>query len=415
MPRPATPPMVLRAWSAVALAAVLAATGCVLPPESTDPEGIPVGALLPFTGDIAAAGTNIERAVRLALEEVNTAGGVGGEALRLISRDTHSDLRRGLDAARGLLGERGLTVLLGPEDEDLAAYLIPQVQAQAVLEISGGVLSPTFRDAQDGGFFFRTCPSASLYGRALSERMEQDGVTSAAVLYVNSELGLGFAAVLSSELSLRGIGLSAFASFDPQQTTYTKLIQEVLATNPEGLVLVAYPGAGAAIVQEWAVLGGRGRWYLAPSLKTDSFVVNVPPGALEGAVGVAPTLAGDADDFDVKFGERWGGDFPLDAAYFYYDAAALSALALARAAYQGGGAPDGAALPGALQEVSSPPGELVAWYDLSNALEMLRRGQDIDYRGVTGSLNFDEQGDVLADEVKFWIVREDHILEEGTP
>ncbi len=396
------------AFVAVALGCL---AGCVLPPESSETGGLPVGALLPFTGDIAAAGTNIERAARLALEEVNGAGRVGGERLRLTSRDTHSDTRRGLEAARELLNEPGLRVILGPEDEDLAAHLIPLISARQVLQISGGVTSPTFRNAQDGGFFFRTCPSASLYGRALADRMKQDGVTSAAVLYVNSEYGSGFAAVLSSELALRSIEVSALVSFDPQLTTYSKLMQTVLTARPDGLVLVAYPGTGAAIVQEWAVRGGRGRWYLTPTLKSEAFVVNVPPGALDGAVGVAPVLAADAESFAVKFGKRWGGDYPLDAAYFYYDAAALSALALARAA-RGGQTPDNAALPGALQEVSSPPGEPVAWYDLAKALEMIQRGEDIDYQGVTGSLDFDELGDVLAQEARFWTVESDRIHDE---
>ncbi|NMB76668.1 MAG: ABC transporter substrate-binding protein [Myxococcales bacterium] len=407
--RPST--RVCRCFSMVFVAVALGClAGCVLPPETSE-TGLPVGALLPFTGDIAAAGTNIERAARLALEEVNGAGRVGGERLRLISRDTHSDTRRGLEAARDLLNEPGLRVILGPEDEDLASNLIGLISARQVLQISGGVTSPTFRNVQDGGFFFRTCPSASLYGRALADRMRQDGVTSAAVLYVNSEYGSGFAAVLSSELALRSIEVSALVSFDPQQANYSKVLQTLLTAHPEGLVLVAYPGTGAAIVQEWAVRGGRGRWYLTPALKSEGFVVNVPPGALDGAVGVAPALATDAASFAAKFGERWAGDYPLDAAYFYYDAAALSALALARVA-RGGQTPDNATLPGALQEVSSPPGEPVAWSDLARGLEMIQRGVDIDYQGVTGSMDFDEQGDVLAQEARFWTIEDDRIREE---
>ena len=63
------------------------AGGCG-PADDEETGGIAVGVLLPFTGDEAALGRNLEQALLLAVADVNEAGGIGGQKLRLVTRDT---------------------------------------------------------------------------------------------------------------------------------------------------------------------------------------------------------------------------------------------------------------------------------------------------------------------------------------
>src|SRR4051812_36024984 len=83
-------------------------------------EGIPIGALLPFTGELAASGTTLERAVLMAMDSINAVGGVAGQPLRLVSRDTHSTLDRGLAAGGELVDGEQVFAVIGPEDSGLA-------------------------------------------------------------------------------------------------------------------------------------------------------------------------------------------------------------------------------------------------------------------------------------------------------
>lgn len=395
------------------IAAALAA--CVGTPADEPPDAVRIGALLPFTGEIAATGTNIERALILAADRLNAAGGVAGRKVRIVARDDHSDPRRGLEVARQMIVDEGIRYIVGPENEELARRMLPLIKQYGVVQISGGVTSPTFTTADDGGFWFRTNGSALVFGRALAARMRAEGVRRAVVLYVGDEYGTGFANVVVYELTQVRIQSPAPLSFQPDERSYRPLIEAARASAPDAVVLIAHPKSGAAIVSEWAILGPSPRWFLAPSLRTDELVANVPPGLLGGAIGVAPSVAGDSARFVEDFSARFGGDVPLGVAFRYFDAAALLGLAIASASnlLPAGQLPTGDLVRDQLHVVSRPSGDLVAWYELDRALELLGAGRDVDYRGASGDVDLTARGDVETTVVEYWTVQDDRIVTEG--
>src|SRR3954462_4925815 len=105
-----------RLMSAIAACALL--SGACGPADTEDQDGIPVGVLLPFTGTEAALGRNLEQALLLAVKDVNDAGGVGGQKLRLVTRDSNSGSKRGLDQLLQLLYADKVHYLIGPEETD---------------------------------------------------------------------------------------------------------------------------------------------------------------------------------------------------------------------------------------------------------------------------------------------------------
>ncbi|HOX45531.1 MAG TPA: ABC transporter substrate-binding protein [Myxococcota bacterium] len=397
------------AWLALGL--ILLAAGCVEPAGGPPADALKVGALLPFTGDIASEGANIERAILQVLDQVNEAGGIAGRPLWLVTKDTHSDLRRGFDAAQELMDE-GVVAILGPQDEEMGKQLAPVAATRNVVVISGGVTSPFFSTLADNGFWFRTCPTARELGRAMAERMQADGVRLAQIIYVGDLYGLGLNNILVNELIGRNIQTLTSVSFQPGvPPDFNRLLTPILESKPDAIALMSYASTGAQIVQEWSVRGGQARFYLAPALKADVFLDNVPPGVLDGAVGVAPALgqASITDAFAEDFASRWEGEAPLNAAYFYYDAAMVLVLAMARAAEESGAAPSGAAIRDQVGQVASAPGEQLGWNDLEQAMELAAQGMNLDYEGTTGTVDMDERGDLMDGRVDLWTIRQDRI------
>jgi branched-chain amino acid transport system substrate-binding protein len=282
------------------------------------------------------------------------------------------------------------------------------IRDQQIVEIAGGVTSPNFTIAADDGYWFRTNPSSRPYGSALADRIKADGIERVAILAQADELGTGFSSVLVNELVRVGVIVAPPISFQPDQSSYQDVLERARQSSPDALVLITQPRTGAALVQEWAILGGDERWYLSPSLKNQVFLDNVPPGSLDGAVGVSAQVAGDAQTFSEAFATHWSGDTPLEAAYFYYDAMAILGLAIAGA----GGAGDGAAIRDQVQAVSRPPGRVIAWYELGEGVRALAAGEDIDYRGASGDVNLDSFGDLENARVGYWGIKNDHIADE---
>jgi branched-chain amino acid transport system substrate-binding protein len=80
-----------------------------------------------------------------------------------------------------------------------------------------------------------------------------------------------------------------------------------------------------------------------------------------------------------------------------FDAIALLCLAIERA----GGALDRVKIRDALYEVSRPPGTAFSPAHLGEALYAIRLGQDIDYDGASGPVDFDDYGEVLSSYVVY--------------
>lgn len=389
------------------LAGSLMGQACVEPLEGPGEDALLIGALLPFTGDMAASGTNLERAIRMAVAQMEKAGGLAGHPVALKATDTHSELKRGMNAASSLIEDPRVLALLGPENEDLAGQLVNQILIAGMVEVSGGVTSPVFTTIQDGGYWFRTCPSALEHGKTLAERMHADGIQVASILYVGDAYGTGFAGVLINQFNRLGIQSPVPVSFHADQDSFNNELRQVYAGQPEALVLIAYPGSGAEIVREWTLMGGKAHWYLAPALKSEEFVANVPPGLLNGAIGVAAARGAEADAFALAFSDRYEGDIPLDAAAFYYDATALILLSAARASAEAGGVPARQDLKTWLQEVSRPEGVPVRWDELADGIAKAAAGEDVDYRGITGSVNLNDRGDLESGPVELWTIVND--------
>jgi branched-chain amino acid transport system substrate-binding protein len=363
-----------------------------------------VGALIPFTGDLSASGANLERALILAAERINKAGGIGGQPLRLIARDTHSDVARGIEAAHQLIEQDRVVAIIGPEEADLAAQLLPYLREHKVLEISGGAVASVVT-TEPVDFWYRIVPSAQRVGGVLAKRMLTDGMKKVSILNVNDSYGTVFAGVVAAAITAGGGEVTAQVSFSPSESSFAGQINAATQGRPDATLLVAYPKGGAAIIQESAFSTRSQRWYLGPSLRTDVFLRNVSAALVENSVGVASALPADSGDFAAAFALRWDGEIAPTNAYFYFDALAVLGLAMQAATYAGGGTFDPAGLSPFITQVANPGGSIVTWDLLGDGLSGLAAGLDVNYRGVSGAVDFDEQGDVSQGLVQFWTIR----------
>jgi neutral amino acid transport system substrate-binding protein len=387
---------------------ILGLVGCS-PAKNVDGGAIPIGALLPFTGSQAADGTNLERAIIMAIETVNAAGGVAGRPLRLVSRDTQSDVERGLAQAKLLIEQDGVRGIIGPEEGDLAGQLLPVIAEAHVLMVSGGVTLPSFPVTASQGYFFRIAPKPTALANVMSERMFDAGIRNLGVAYVDDAFGTDFANSTADQFRKLGGQVAVLAPLMPQpQDTLSTL----LAPNPDGLVLIAYPAPAASLIGAWATSARRVSWYFAPSLKNDLFVLNVPPMTVNGMLGVSAAVSSDAGSFSAGFAKRWSGDAPLNGAFFAYDAVALLALAMESAARPAGTIPANEQIRDRMKAVSvNLSGHEVAWYELDRGLELVRQGAEINYRGCSGSVDLDDSGEVTEGLVQLWNIVANQIVD----
>jgi branched-chain amino acid transport system substrate-binding protein len=389
-------------------AAALVLWGACAPTPAEDPTSIKVGLLLPFTGASAASSGNFERAVLFARDQINAGGGVRGRAIQIVSADTHSDparARRSIDA----LIEEGVKVVIGPESAEIASDVKPMLDAHEIV-----FLSPLVGAADDDAVdcttpWFRLAPSARALGEALAKQARADQMANVALFHAEGAYDQALATAFRNRfLSLGGtIAVDQVLQSDAQ--SYAGSVSNKQLAEVDAQVLAAPTRPAALLVNEVRLLEPRQtRWYLSPLLKTQLLLENVAPSALEGATGVTPRIFDTTSAFPTAFAQRWSGDRPLDGAYFYYDAMALLAYGLERAALVDGQL-RAAELRAAIAASTGNRGEPGAWNELPVSLRRLREQVDMHYSGLTGPILLQPCGDRRTGESSAWTVRDGQI------
>jgi branched-chain amino acid transport system substrate-binding protein len=385
-------PLARTAAIVFALGALLGCSG------SEEKQTIPVGLLLSFSGDLAADSINSERALMMAFEAANAAGGIGGRPVELIARDSRSDSSRVARLAQELV-DAGVVALVGPDTVDLA------VAARTTL-LDHTVVLPSFAAANVGAkpssWFLLGAPISRI-ACELQALLRADG-RRAPLLIMDAR---DYASLIGWWLT-NTYGIPKFVipnDGSPSEAT----LRMITSTSADAYVLAASPPSATSLVYALSAIGGLtdpGRWYLSPTLHTPAFLETIPAAVLAGSHGVAQGTAAGGGDFNAAFLAEWH-DVPLDNAYAFFDAGAVVALALQHALTHEGVIPSGTGLVKHVLAVTRAAGTPVRWNELARGLALLREGKDVGYVGLTGPVEFDITGQTPTSLTKWWTIGPD--------
>jgi len=420
---------VTRALSACAVLAFCVG-GCA-PDDSASTDGIAVGAILPFTGKEAALGRNLEQALLLAVADVNDAGGIGGQKLRLVTRDSNSGSERGLEQLLELLYTDKVKYLIGPEETELANAIVPDVKGLDILDILPGYQAPAIEHPSARGAWVRLAPSTTALSCAMSKQVQRDGARKVNALTASGDYNSSLASDFTSQIGRVG-GVSLPSVTAPVgDTSYVDEIDQVMSYGADVTLLAAPPESAATIATEWTIAGRPGAWYLSPLLRADVFLENIPFGTLNGAHGLSPSsslasecTAGEGDElhctqsnakaFAEHFARYWEGDRPFAAANYYYDAVVLLALALNKGFAEEGVLPGVKLLQEDIRELGDSTAEPVRWNDLRGPLTEIRLGTEVRYVGAAAEYTFDKYGAAQHSVFDTWTIANDGFVGTGT-
>ena len=134
---------------------------------------------------------------------------------------------------------------------------------------------------------------------------------------------------------------------------------------------------------------------------------NIGGNHFEGDFGVSP---GAPDSPGVRafrqlYADRTDSDPSASLITEAFDAAAVLALAIEKADTD-----DPVAVRDVLRAVANPPGEIVGPGDIARALELVRDGEEINYVGASGNVDFDDHGNVVS-SMRVWYVEKNTIVD----
>lgn len=211
---------------------------------------ITVGEYLGMSGPLSSFGTSTDRGIRLAVDEINAAGGVHGHPLRLALRDDAGTPDGAKSAVQSLLADEHPTAIIGEVASRLSLAGAPLCQTAGVPMISPASTSPAV--TKTGPYIFRACFEDSRQGRAAAQfAVSRLKAGRAAILCdAGSDYGSLLAQNFRTEFRRLGGKVVSEQQYDDTDVDFQPQLQRIKATRPTVLYLPAYyPQAALCIAQ----------------------------------------------------------------------------------------------------------------------------------------------------------------------
>lgn len=356
--------------------------------------------------------------MRLAIDLVNSAGGIEGRWLDLEVRDSHSDDDRGTQATKDFLRaanipDTTIPFFVGPEEPKIAYQIEKDIQAYNMVNLLPGLTSPAIHDPSVDAAWFRLSPSPNYLACALAKRMIKDGITKANAVTDPDDYSGTFASIFGRVFTNMGGTLLPGLQLTSNASSFAEVFATIERFSPDATLLIASPSLAAGFLQEWAVRGKMGKWYLGPTLNNPALLRNVPAGVLEGIRVISPDLGDNADSFDSYF-ESATGVPPLAGSHYYFDAVAMLALAVAEGIAQTRSIPDPVTFKLHLRNVTSTSDQIVPYWDLTTGLQQVAAGARIQYSGAAGNYVLNSDGDSIDNRAGIWRISGNTFQPDGS-
>jgi branched-chain amino acid transport system substrate-binding protein len=303
---------------------------CTLaPPPAERPAEFRIGLLATLSGAAAeTAGKSTVEGAQLAIKNANDSGGVsvGGrrERVALIVEDDQDRSEAAIDAARKLISQEGIAVIIGPQFSRNAIPVAGVAENARVPMISPASTRPETTAGKR--YVFRAAFTDPLQGRVLAQfardELHAHGV---GVLYdVASAYNKGLAEIFRDAFQQAGGQVVAFESYTTDaRTNLTSQLGRVRASAPQVLFLPNYADEVPAQVEQARQLG-----ISSMLLGSDSWG-DIAPADLQGLEGAfytghwAPNIgSAQAQAFIASYREAYGRT-PTETAALTYDALGL--------------------------------------------------------------------------------------------
>src|ERR1700722_14502907 len=122
---------------------------------STRADDIVIGEYGSLTGDTATFGTSTDEGVRLALDQINAAGGVLGQQIRIVVEDDQSKPEEAVNAVQKLISEDHVVAVIGEVASSNSLAAAPICQRAHIPMLTPA--STNVNVTKKGNFIFRAC------------------------------------------------------------------------------------------------------------------------------------------------------------------------------------------------------------------------------------------------------------------
>lgn len=230
-----------------------------------DGDAIHIAASAPLTGSAAAYGIETLNGVRLAVEEINAAGGIGGKAINLSEFDDQCDPTVAATAANQIISDSSIVAVVGDVCSSATLAQMP-IFGRVHMPVLAATASNPQLSAKGFENFARIIPNDDIQGAAsIDLGTKVLGYKRIAVLYPSDDYGQALLAIAQRTTAASGAEIVAAETYVTGTTNdFSSVLANIAAANPDALFLAGYyADMGAAVSQSVRAFGGKKIAFLA--------------------------------------------------------------------------------------------------------------------------------------------------------
>lgn len=341
-----------------------AGTESAAPSEAPTGDTIKIGVSAPVTGGLALYGSSATNSVKLAVDEINAAGGVLGKQLEIAEIvDDKGDSTEAVNAYNRLMSD-GVVAIVGSYTSSCSIPMAERAQEEGMLLISPCATNAKF--TLIGPNIFRACFIDPVQGPMMTQFVKDElGATKAAIIYAkDDDYSNGLHDSIVSSWADYGLDMVYEGESTSKDVDFSAQVSQVVASGAEVLFYPCMIDQVPILVQqareagfEGAIVGGD-TWDGSDTSGKESYFNNT-----YYTNHYAPEDPSEAVQSYVKnYTEAYGTDTLTSAGACYYDSVKMVAQAIEAS---GTGA----------------------------TADIIKAMTGMTYEGVTGSFTLDENGD----------------------
>jgi branched-chain amino acid transport system substrate-binding protein len=310
----------------LALAAALAPA---LPATTLAQQGdILIGATVPTTGPLSLTGKQYLNSLRMAEQDINAAGGIGGRKIRIVFEDTQASNSTAVNAFMKLAQETkpAFYFLSSYSTQNLA--VAPELKKIGVPAMYAGGADVVAEQGNEWMFRIRPADSVAARGMVTAATTILNA-KKPGILFIQNDFGQGGANVAAKQFEAAGTPVVGMEAYGQNDKDFSAQMLSLRAKGADVLVLFNYPQDGALLLRQAKMLDLKMPIVTSSAALVPAALQLLSPADLVNVWGVVDAyMDASVGDRMKDFVERYRKMFGTDADPYglaFYDGALIMA------------------------------------------------------------------------------------------
>jgi len=266
------------------------------------------------TGDVASYGTAEQKAAKLAVDEINKAGGVDGKQIEVTDKDNKSELSEASTVSTNLVTQAKVNAIIGPATSGGTGAAITNAAKASVPLVTPSGTQDDLTKGQD--YLFRATFIDSFQGKILSKYVTDNLKAKKVVLYYDnsSDYAKGMAKAFQEEYKGEIVATETFASKD---TDFQAALTKFKGKDFDALVVPGYYTEAGKIVNQARGIGIDKPIVGGDGFNSEEFISQATPAAATNVYYVSGySTSGDMTAKAKKFLEAYKAKYNEEPSMF---------------------------------------------------------------------------------------------------